>query len=104
MDQAKIGRFLADLRKEKSLTQEQIAEKIGMKIHLLKTVGRVPICTLALQGEGNLQQMLMDEGVYALSGCDFEGLDERFVRICVPTLKSLSRLTGALERLEKTWQ
>ena len=30
MDQAKIGRFLADLRKEKSLTQEQLAEKIGV--------------------------------------------------------------------------
>ena len=87
-----------------SSAKRQIAEKIGMKIHMLKTDGRVPICTLALQGEGNLQQMLMDEGVYALSGCDFEGLDERFVRICVPTLKSLSRLTGALERLEKTWQ
>lgn len=27
MDQAKIGRFLKDLRKEKGLTQEQLAEQ-----------------------------------------------------------------------------
>ena len=30
MDQAKIGRFLKELRKEKKLTQEQLAEKIGV--------------------------------------------------------------------------
>ena len=30
MDQKKIGNFLKDLRKEKSLTQEQVAEKLGV--------------------------------------------------------------------------
>ena len=30
MDQQKIGRFLAQARKEKSLTQEQLAEKLGV--------------------------------------------------------------------------
>ena len=30
MDQKKIGEFLKRLRKEKGLTQEQLAEKIGV--------------------------------------------------------------------------
>ena len=30
IDQIKIGRFLRDLRKEKELTQEQLAEKFGV--------------------------------------------------------------------------
>ena len=30
MDQAKIGSFLAELRKESNLTQEQLAEKVGV--------------------------------------------------------------------------
>ena len=30
MDQKKIGRFLKELRKEKVITQEQIAEVIGI--------------------------------------------------------------------------
>ena len=43
----------------------------------------------------------MEEGILAISGCEFDGLDERYVRICVPVLRSLSRLTGALERAEQ---
>ena len=30
MDQVKIGKFLQELRKEKGLTQEQLAEKMGV--------------------------------------------------------------------------
>lgn len=30
MDQVKIGRFMRELRKEKALTQEQLAEKFGV--------------------------------------------------------------------------
>ena len=30
MDQKKIGRFLKELRKEKDITQEQLAEKINV--------------------------------------------------------------------------
>ncbi len=30
MDQAKIGRFLSELRKEKKITQELLAEKLGI--------------------------------------------------------------------------
>ncbi len=37
MDQIKIGKFIATLRKEKSLTQEEIAEKLGVNV---KSVSR----------------------------------------------------------------
>ena len=30
MDQVKIGKFLAELRKEKEMTQEQLAEKLNV--------------------------------------------------------------------------
>ena len=30
MDQEKIGKFIFELRKEKNLTQEQLAEKMGV--------------------------------------------------------------------------
>ena len=30
MDQERIGKFIAELRKEKNLTQEQLAEKLGI--------------------------------------------------------------------------
>lgn len=30
MNQEKIGKFIAELRKEKKLTQEQLAEKLGI--------------------------------------------------------------------------
>ncbi len=30
MDQIKIGKFIAELRKEKNMTQEQLAEKLGV--------------------------------------------------------------------------
>ena len=59
-----------------------------------------PLLSL-LQEEGNLQRMLIEKGIYALSGCDFEGLDERYVRLCVPVKQSLPRLTDALESLER---
>jgi hypothetical protein len=69
---------------------------------MLKTDGRVPICTLVLQTEGNLQEVLIEAGVLALSGLDFDGLDERSVRICVPVLRDLSRLLRALEQAERS--
>lgn len=30
MDQVKIGKFISELRKERKLTQEQLAEKLGV--------------------------------------------------------------------------
>ena len=33
MDQEKIGKFIAEIRKQKKLTQEQLAEKLGVSIN-----------------------------------------------------------------------
>ena len=33
MDQNKSGKFIAKLRKEKNMTQEQLAEKMGVSIN-----------------------------------------------------------------------
>ena len=43
MDQKKIGSFLKELRKEKGLTQEQLAEKMKMmkKLHIFSWIGVV---------------------------------------------------------------
>lgn len=30
MDQVKIGKFICELRKEKNMTQEELAEKVGV--------------------------------------------------------------------------
>ena len=84
-----------------SSAKRQIAEVIGTRIRMLKTDVRVPICTLTLQEEDNLQQLLIDAGVLALTGLDFDGLDERSVRLCVPVLRNRPRLLAALERAEK---
>ena len=84
-----------------SNAKRQISETIGTRIRMLKTDARVPICTLMLQTDGNLQQLLIDAGVLAISGLDFDGLDERSVRLCVPVLRNLPRLIAALTRAEQ---
>ena len=83
-----------------SATKKQISEVIGKRVRMLTTDGRVPICTLVLQEEGNLQTLLFNEGIYTLSGLDFDGLDERSVRMCVPVMDSVPRLIEALKHLE----
>ncbi len=81
--------------------KRRIAEVTGSRIRMLETDERVPICTLVLRDGGNLQKMLFDAGVYALSGCDFDGLDESAVRLCVPILRDVPRLIEAITRIEK---
>ena len=44
MDQKKIGRFLKELRKEKNITQEQLAEKINVsRTYIVKIENGVQI-------------------------------------------------------------
>ena len=40
MDQKKTGYFLKQLRNEKKLTQEQLAEKIGVSIETISSIER----------------------------------------------------------------
>ncbi len=37
MDQEKVGKFIAKLRKEKNITQSQLADKLGTNV---KTISR----------------------------------------------------------------
>ena len=78
-----------------------IAECSGKRLKLLETDGRVPIFTLALDEPGDLQEMLLKHGVLAVSGREFELLDERYVRIRVPTSDCADRLTAAVALVEK---
>lgn len=40
MNQEKIGKFIAKLRKEKNITQEQLAEKMGVSINAVSKLER----------------------------------------------------------------
>ena len=45
MDQEKIGKFIAELRKQKKLTQEQLAEKLGITKNAVSKWERGPSLT-----------------------------------------------------------
>ena len=68
MDQKKIGRFLKELRKEKNITQEQLAEKIGVSYG--QVVGPIE------RGETNTSLSVIVAIMEALD-LDFEKLFDR---------------------------
>ena len=43
MDQKKIGRFLKELRKEKNITQEQLAEKIKVSGRTVSSTAKIKL-------------------------------------------------------------
>ena len=54
MDQVKIGKFLKELRKEKGLTQEQLAEKLNVSnrsISRYETGNNMPDISLLIEIE-----------------------------------------------------
>ena len=74
---------------------------VGRRLTMLETDSRVPICTLALETEGDLQALLLDEGVLTVSGAEFETLSRRYVRLRIPREEDLPQLLAALERVER---
>ncbi len=44
MDQVKIGGFIAELRKEKGLTQKQLAEQVGSVIRQFPSGSAARVC------------------------------------------------------------
>ena len=46
MDQERIGKFIAELRKEKNLTQEQLAEKLGITDRAISKWEMVVVCQI----------------------------------------------------------
>lgn len=86
---------------EFAAVKEAIAGCIGKRIKMLVTDGRVPICTLELQEPGDLQALLMKHGVLTVSGREFDLLDERYVRLRVPTTEYADRLVRAVSLVEQ---
>ena len=80
MDQKKIGRFLKELRKEKDITQEQLAEKIKVSgrmgkvliwfVIIISTV--VIYCLMKVKAESDelyLDKVFMMKTVYHMRSC-----------------------------------
>lgn len=80
--------------------KREITQRIGKRLTMLTTDERVPICTLALNEAGDLQKLLLEEGILTVSGVEFETLDRRFVRLRVPSAALAERLILAIERVE----
>lgn len=81
--------------------KQAIRAKIGKKLTMLETDDRVPICTLALPAGGDLQALLMEEDVLTVSGVEFDALDERYVRLRVPTADKVQHLVDAISHVEQ---
>lgn len=73
----------------------------GSRVTMLETDDRVPICTLALQEQGDLQALLMQQDILTVSGAEFDALDARFVRMRVPLAHQVDRLIQAVAAVEQ---
>ena len=73
----------------------------GQRVTMLETDDRVPICTLALQEEGDLQALLMEQDVLTVSGTEFDALGKRFVRLRIPLNQQVNRLIDAVAQVEQ---
>ena len=79
MDQIKIGKYLQELRKEKGLTQEQLAEHVGVArrtISRWETGSNMPdldiLIELDLAHDGEFRTLLDGRGQHAVFVCDTE--------------------------------
>jgi len=76
--------------------KEALRGVIGHRLFMLRTDDRVPICTLALREEADLQALLLEKGVLTVSGAEFENLSGRYVRLRIPEKSDLPRLLTAV--------
>lgn len=80
--------------------KEAVKKVMGERLEMLETDPRVPICTLHLRGGGDLQAELIKRGVLTVSGREFDGLDQSYVRMRIPTYDEVPRLLKAIEAVE----
>ena len=73
----------------------------GQRITMLESDDRVPICTLALQEDGDLQALLMQHDVLTVSGAEFDALGKRYVRLRIPLNDQVNRLIEAVAQVEQ---
>ena len=78
--------------------KQRLRNAIGRRITMLETDDRVPICTLHLMDGGDLHAELMNKDLLTVSGAEFEGLDESYVRLRLPREDQLDSM---LERIRE---
>ena len=80
--------------------KQRIREAVsGSDFYMLQTDDRVPIFALASRREEDLQAVLLDAGLLTVSGHEFAGLGEQYVRIRIPVESQVSRMTETLSAL-----
>ena len=87
--------------KDFSLSKQTLRDTVGHQLTLLHTDDRVPICVLKHRQAVNLQAILANEGVLAVSGFEFEGLDASYVRLRIPQNRDMERLLCAIRKIDQ---
>ena len=71
----------------------------GSALRMLETDDRVPIFTLASGRDEDLQAALLERGMLAVSGREFDGLGPQYVRIRIPATADAERMVRTLQAL-----
>ena len=71
----------------------------GNALTMMVTDDRVPICTLRHRDDVDLQALLIDAGVLAVSGADFDCMDGRCVRVRCPKAEYADKLINAVKKV-----
>ncbi len=71
----------------------------GSRLWMLETDDRVPIFTLGSRRDTDLQSQLLQYGVLAVSGREFAGLGEQYVRIRIPVASETERMVQTIAAL-----
>lgn len=80
--------------------KRRIRESVGGKLSLLRTDGRVPICTLCHREDVDLQAALYEKGILTVSGEEFDCMGRRFVRLSIPREEDAQRLLDAVRQVD----
>ena len=80
--------------------KDALRHATGHALTLLHTDGRVPICALRHREDVDLQSLLYQKGVLAVSGAEFDGMDGRSVRLRIPRDGDLERLASAVRSVD----
>lgn len=79
-----------------------IRQNIGNRLTISATDDRIPIFTLMHKDPGvNLHKLLIEQGVLAVSGNEFENTDGSMVRVRVPRMEQFQKLLDAVKAIDK---
>lgn len=80
-------------------TKKAMRAVTGNALSMLITDDRVPICTLRHRDDVDLQALLIEAGVLAVSGADFDCMDGRCVRVRCPRAEYADKLIDAIKKV-----